>query len=649
MIKTIEDIMRAREKYDIGVLIFQYLNDIEQDIQNSITASKLSAYYNLKKYKDKRVACPMCHASNPTTLSLNDQTKGFKCFKCGASGTYLYLIQKIENLPTHNGLNEAKIFVANNFANMNLGFNSIDDFKDQLDNKIMQKYNKTHSLNYKDYLDIWLLPDIYRDTTNSKNHTQIYNRNDKLSNIKNPEKSYTVEKLSFFNDNNKMINNPNMNDYYKAVQNAQNSRLISDFTKNRYKLNDSSALYEFMGKKYNIDEQISDQFGVILFKKDISNILYYNDFFIINDRLLYPFTDHETGIVIGFQCRNIRLNSTNRTKYLNVCEYNDELTERDGEVFRSFKSFPISYFLFNLFNIKDKSIHTLWITEGAADCMKLSSMAYDAVSPGQANLSDFQIYLIDKYFGKEIQINIFFDNDSDTNMTGQNKSFINAYKLFKYGFKNIHIVRTYRDIGKDLTDCSVKLLNDDFLKQLLQSWEKESFIFKPASEDDLNTLLETGLYTQNEIYSMDPRFIKSIINFTGFLTNHFDIKKFKSNDIALLSNLYKMPLDSLELLLADKYNNGLINSNNNSIPKTCNSGSNTKNIPPQNTHNIPEEVIRDNEFLESMSYPQLYRLRQKYDDNVIREICLKCNKKQITSIVGKIIKNEKFNLESYLH
>ena len=39
-----------------------------------------------------------------------------------------------------------------------------------------------------------------------------------------------------------------------------------------------------------------------------------------------------------------------------------------------------------------------------ADAIKLSSMGYDAVSLGQANLTDYQIYLIDKYFGKDVTL-----------------------------------------------------------------------------------------------------------------------------------------------------------------------------------------------------------------------------------------------------
>lgn len=92
-------------------------------------------------------------------------------------------------------------------------------------------------------------------------------------------------------------------------------------------------------------------------------------------------------------------------------------------------------------------------------------MGYDAVSLGQANLTDYQIYLIDKYFGKDVTLNLFFDNDD--NKIGQNKSIAAAYRLWQFGFRNIRIINTFKEMGKDITDCSVKLRDDDMLRLLL--------------------------------------------------------------------------------------------------------------------------------------------------------------------------------------
>ena len=70
----------------------------------------------------------------------------------------------MQNFSGKNNYNEAKIFSANNFAGLNLGFISISDFEQKLKDKIMERYHKTGSLKYMDYYDIWILPDKYLST-----------------------------------------------------------------------------------------------------------------------------------------------------------------------------------------------------------------------------------------------------------------------------------------------------------------------------------------------------------------------------------------------------------------------------------------------------------------------------------------------------
>ena len=166
--------------------------------------------------------------------------------------------------------------------------------------------------------------------------------------------------------------------------------------------------------------------------------------------------------------------------------------------------------MFNLFEIKENKVTKLLVTEGVADCLKLISLGYiNAVSPGQSNLTDEQINLLKHYFGCEIEVLLFFDNDN--NNIGQCNSIQIAYKLWKSGFRNIKIVRTFPGQGKDLTDVAVAIQNDSQLRMLIDLWEKNAYVFSPASEEHLNVLLNSGYYTDSEVFSIDPRDIEEEI------------------------------------------------------------------------------------------------------------------------------------------
>lgn len=49
----------------------------------------------LKPPRRGRAACPLCKASNPSTLSL-DEDRGFHCFKCGVHGDKIAFVMKLE-------------------------------------------------------------------------------------------------------------------------------------------------------------------------------------------------------------------------------------------------------------------------------------------------------------------------------------------------------------------------------------------------------------------------------------------------------------------------------------------------------------------------------------------------------------------------
>jgi DNA primase len=649
MNSTLDNIIAKKTSHDVGVLIFQYLNDIEPLIQQSLTAAKLKGFYNLKgKYSKGRFVCPLhVGADNPTSLSLNDKKKNFHCNACGKSGTYLEFVMYMQNLSGKNSYNEAKIFVANNFAGLNLGFNSIVDFEQKLKDKIQERYHKTNSLKYMDYYDIWLLPEKYLSTTVVPQNRQIKEeaKQSKPSSevcfsnstskpdfmLKELDLEITIRHLKAQN----IIDN-GITDYDKAIQDAKNSKLIRDFTQKADKLNSTDMLSAFMSKKYNIDIDTAIKYGLIYFDKGNQKQLHYNDFFMLNDRVLFPIRDHETGIVVGYQCRQTNLNAPKQFKYLNMTDYQDNLTTNEkGTLFRDFVPYKSGNFLFNLYELKNNCINTLWITEGIADAIKLSSMGYDAVSPGQANLTDSHIYLIDKYFGKDAAINLFFDNDD--NKVGQNKSIATAYRLWQFGFKNIRIISTFKELGKDITDCSVKLLNDDALRLFINLWEKQAYPFTPASNEDLNVLLKTGLYTESEILSINPRNIKQIISFAKTLGKYIDFKDMTYKQLAVLKKLCCFNEEEIKIFLNPSTKVQDADKTETAIKESINT--NADNV--QKERNVEENLI-------NISKAQLFHLKKRFDIDLIQKIDNECSRKQISAIVGNIIKNKDFDLWDYI-
>jgi len=267
----------------------------------------------------------------------------------------------------------------------------------------------------------------------------------------------------------------------------------------------------------------------------------------LNDRVFFPFKDHETEKVVGFQCRNADLTTKKKFKYLNISDYGEMTTNKNGKTYRGVIPFAIGNFLFNLHDLKDRNIDNIWITEGVADTIKLLELGYMALSPGQSNLTDHHIQLLSKYFDKSVTINLFFDTDD--NEVGQNNSIRIAYKLWQYGFKNINIVRTYQQLGKDLTDCSIKLQNDDLLKTLIDTWEKESYKFSPASDEDLNSLIKTKLFSESDALSLDPRDIQNRLKFANTITQSINISKLSIKELNKVKSLKNIDLESLVFLI----------------------------------------------------------------------------------------------------
>ncbi|WP_198010565.1 hypothetical protein [Clostridium sartagoforme] len=149
-----------------------------------------------------------------------------------------------------------------------------------------------------------------------------------------------------------------------------------------------------MSDQYNLSEV--DYVDNDLFLITKPDYLPSKSFSGILNRILFPIKDHFSNTVVGYLCRSIDKN--HNTKWLLVTDFND-----DGTIIE----FNKGNFLYNLNKVKDKQPKELWITESIVDAIKLESLGYPAISSMGVNLSITQIGLINKFFGKDITLNIF--------------------------------------------------------------------------------------------------------------------------------------------------------------------------------------------------------------------------------------------------
>ena len=630
MAMNINVIIENKIKYEMGQL-YNYLNEIENTyISPHITGENLVRFFNLNatyQYGHWRCVCPFHQgASNKTEFIFNDNEKSFTCFACKTSGTYLKFIALMQGF-TSNALNEAKIFAAINFAHLNLTFNSISDYKEKIKRKVLKRYEATKSLNIKDYYDISILP---RESSPQVNTVASKPDN---SSVINEDKSSIEPSLK---------KNTELNVYAQAIEDAKNSILLHEILLNKEQFNSIDKLQDFMHKKYYISGGTIEKYGLIYFDRQNQSKLTHPNFYGLSDRVIFPFRDHKSGIITGLHCRLVshkkEEKSKQKAKYLNIVDYGELKTKGNGYQYYGIKSFSIGQFLFNLFEIKNNKVTKLWITEGVADCMKLISLGYiNAVSPGQSNLTDEQINLLKHYFSTEIEILLFFDND--TNNIGQCNSIQIAYKLWNSGFRKIKIVRTFPGQGKDLTDVAVAIQDDSQLKMLIDLWEKNAYAFSPASKEHLNVLLNSRYYTDAEVFSIDPRDIEEEIAKVNLLKklgqqNGIDIKELKQ-------------IKNITSILELKTNNSNDNTKDNVFEQAG-----TTHITPPSRNGVElckTDISQKTEYyFMNISNAQLYWLKQKFDMATIIEIDEKCTREQIINMVGKIINGIPFELDEYL-
>lgn len=630
---NINEIIENKIKYEMGQL-YNYLNEIENIyISPQLTGENLVKFYNLNatyQYGHWRCICPFHHgASNRTEFIFNDNKKSFTCFACKTSGTYLKFIALMQGFGV-NALNEAKIFAAVHFAHLNLGFNSISDYKEKIRQEVMKRYEATKSLNIKDYYDISILP---CQSTLSVNTVSI-----------KPDNSSKHDENSKFHIESPLKKDTELNAYNQAIEDAKHSMLLHEILQNKEQFNSIDKLQDFMQKKYLLSGDIIEKYGLIYFDRKSQSKLAKPNFYGLSDRVIFPIKDHKSGIVAGFHCRHVLYKkeegkSKQWGKYSNILDYGELKTKDNGYQYYGIKSFSIGQFLFNLFEIKENKVAQLWITEGIADCLKLISLGYiNAVSPGQSNLTDEQINLLKHYLGCDTEILLFFDNDN--NNIGQCNSIQIAYKLWNSGFRKIKIVRTFPGQEKDLTDVAVAIRDDSQLRILIELWEKNAYAFSPAPQEHINILLNSGFYTDSEVYSIDPRNIEDEIAKVKLLKKlgehpDLDIKELK-------------PINNIASIVEPNINNTKDNTNSNILKPA-----NVDPLPssPRSEVELCETDSSQNPeyYFMNISDAQLYRLKQKFDMDTIKEIDEKCTKEQIISMVGKIISGIPFKLDDYLY
>lgn len=626
-------IIENKIKYEMGQL-YNYLNQIEDTlIMPQLTGESLANFYNLNanfQYRHWRCVCPFhSGASNNSAFIFNDDKNSFYCFSCKISGTYIKFIALMQGY-TSNALNEAKIFATVHFAHLNLGFNSISDYKEKIRQEVMKRYEAIKSLNIKDYYDISILP---CQSTLSVNTVSKYPVNSSKPKENN---KFPIESSS--------NNHTKFNTYNQAIEDAKHSILLHEILQNKMQFNSIDKLQDFMNKKYFISGDIIEKYGLIYFDRRNQSKLAKPNFYGLSDRVIFPIKDHKSGIVAGLHCRHVLYKkeegkSKQWGKYSNVVDYGELKTKDNGYQYRGIKSFSIGQFLFNLYEIKDNKVDQLWITEGVADCLKLISLGHiNAVSPGQSNLTDEQINLLEYYFGCETEILLFFDNDN--NNVGQYNSIQIAYKLWDSGFRKIKIIRTFPGQGKDLTDVAVEIRDDSQLRILIDLWEKSAYTFSPSPVEDLNTLLDSGLYTDSQVYSIDPRNIEDEIAKVKLLErlgelSDLDIKELKS-------------INNIAPIVEHNINNTRDNTNSKIL--------NPANADPHPSFSRSEiELCRTGSsqnpeyYLMNISDAQLYWLKQMFDMDTIEEIDVKATREDIIDIVGKIINSIPFNLDEYLY
>jgi DNA primase len=575
-------------------LLYQYLNEIEDLIYDNLTPQKIMLHYNIQEIHKNRCKCIIHNGDNNTSLQFTN--KGFKCHSCNTTGTLLEFIRLASNFKT---LNDAKIYAANNFTNINLPFYDVEDYKSKTKLAIINKFEITGSYITKDYYDISLLPNGYcnfKDNKIEKSTENIIIKSNANSKVSLDQELTKIEQEE--------IKKYGMPKYIKSLNNASSSKLIS-FCKNSSKFINKELLCNFMSYQYNLSEvdYVDNDLFLITKPDDLPS----KSFSGILNRILFPIKDHFSNTVVGYLCRSIDKN--HNTKWLLVTDFND-----DGTIVE----FNKGNFLYNLNKVKDKQPKELWITESIVDAIKLESLGYSAISSMGVNLSITQIGLINKFFGKDIALNIFFDNDSNNNSnTGKEMSYKLCHQLYDYGFKNLNIIEIDSLYGKDLTEWAINIRNNILLKNLVETWYKNRYTFNINDFSEINIIKDKTKATTNSLQCSSPLQLNNIYKLITMLENYLEKEDLKNLELSKLMNIDIEQFNLFSELLK-----------NNIITRTkCFSELNIINLT-EGQYNLLVNYYKTEEILSIDSH---------------------CNKRQISSIIFNTKKYKKsIDLSKYI-
>jgi DNA primase len=127
----------------------------------------------------------------------------------------------------------------------------------------------------------------------------------------------------------------------------------------------------------------------------------------------------------------------------------------EGKDFKNTPKLPKAKILFNLHRVK--SSKKVYVVESSFDAIRLDQCGFPAVATLGANVSNYQIDLLKKYFNN---ICVIADNDeAGGNMKDKIIEHLGSRAIV------INIDKKYKDIG-DMTDEAIKLIDESFDKSI---------------------------------------------------------------------------------------------------------------------------------------------------------------------------------------
>lgn len=367
-----------------------------EKIRSSINLSDVvSMYVKVQKVGSRfRALCPFHNEKTPS-FYIDDNKGLFHCFGCKAAGDIFTFVMKIENCDFY----DAAIKIAN-LANISVEYEKGSFEEDKSD----------------------LIKKIFSEVT------------------------------SYYHQN--LKKNANTLTYLK-------NRKIKEFIIEKYRLGfaskDDLSFFSNLKKKYNLDENILFQLGLI--KKGENRI--YPFFY---ERLMIPIQNHYQEYV-AFGGRT--LNDQYGPKYLNSPEH---------------PLFKKGNLLFNFANARVNKENTkIIVVEGYFDVISLVQIGIDyVVAPLGTALTSYHLQILSRKFS---QLYLLFDMDE----AGQKATLSSIESAIKY-FSEIYVIRLPEGI-KDI---------DQFIKE--RNIDKDSFqeYIEENSISAIDLLIRNKLYLDKE-------------------------------------------------------------------------------------------------------------------------------------------------------